>query len=683
VFVRRLLAVIVVGLLVIGAVILVTPMRGQLRAILRPEPPAPITPIALSPSATLPLPTALPSPTVPAPTAAPSAPPRASAAPAPTALPSATMPAPSATPGPVTVNGRVYDAYIPAASKEGQFFQYSCEFDAAWVVLASFGYEVSMDELLASIGVDDRVEPYIEETGGGFIIHGGDIGSRFSGDYRTNFLARSTGAAFRPVFESYGLRVEPVSDRAGVEAALRRGALVWMKTTVDFKPWRPATWRTPEGAEFQTVLGNDHAVVAIGFNQEAVVIRDVLGPTSSNWERPYEYEVSWETFLASWGAQSFDGLAVERAPLAAVASSTTAPSADPSPSPNPSPTPTPAPAAALQYSYPVGIPGRPLGDGFVIGHGAGVENTWYAPGNWHTGEDWYLLEGDTGGAQVFAVAAGQVVYAGANYPGRVVIVRHDDGLYAMYGHLDPALAVALDERVGRGQLLGTVLTQRNARAPSHLHFEIREFLTAREVNGSAPRYSYNCGVNCPPGPGYWPIDAPDLPADQGWANPTHTIARRMLAPGAGEPLGSVVVASRPVSTTLPLWSGPPDDAARQELGDIGLEPGAILPLLGVWAGDEQPRATSATAYQLWYRLALADGREGWLQAVVPLAIETGADGRPSSVGFNLFPATEPARAPRRRGAPRPARSRRPLARARAGRCEPSSRLGRRSAGAAP
>ena len=90
--------------------------------------------------------------------------------------------------------------------------------------------------------------------------------------------------------------------------ALLAGALIWLKTTVDFKPWRPATWLMRDGRTRQTVLGNDHAVVAIGFNAESVVIRDVLGPTSSNWERPYEYEVDWPTFLAAWGAQEFDGL---------------------------------------------------------------------------------------------------------------------------------------------------------------------------------------------------------------------------------------------------------------------------------------------------------------------------------------------------------------------------------------
>ena len=40
------------------------------------------------------------------------------------------------------------------------------------------------------------------------------------------------------------------------------------------------------------------------------VIRDVLGPTSTNWERPYEYEVPWDQFLACWWAQGNDGQAI-------------------------------------------------------------------------------------------------------------------------------------------------------------------------------------------------------------------------------------------------------------------------------------------------------------------------------------------------------------------------------------
>jgi murein DD-endopeptidase MepM/ murein hydrolase activator NlpD len=329
-----------------------------------------------------------------------------------------------------------------------------------------------------------------------------------------------------------------------------------------------------------------------------------------------------------------------RVPSAAATRITLLPTASPAtPSATaPAPTATPVPAV-ISYSYPIGLPGRPLGDGFLIRHGFQVENTWYNPGHWHTGEDWYALEGDTGGALVYAVAAGEVVYAGANYPGRVVVVAHPDGLFSMYGHLDPQLAVRVGDPVVRGQLLGTVLTQRDARAPSHLHFEIRSFLTAREVNGAAPRYGYRCGVNCPPGPGYWPIGAPDLPVDQGWHNPAHVVARRMFA-GAGASLGEVIVAASPVSPSITLWSGPPDDPARRELAALPLVAGERHPLLAVWAGAEAPPETGASAYELWYRLRLRGGQEGWAQAAAASPEETGADGRPSSVRLTLLPAVE-------------------------------------------
>src|SRR5688572_8382706 len=208
---------------------------------------------------------------------------------------------------------------------------------------------------------------------------------------------------------------------------------------------------------------------------------------------------------------------------------TSAPTPQPSSTPSALPTavpathtPTAAPTLTPLFSYPIGLPGSAPGDGFFIRHGAQVENTWYNPGYWHTGEDWYALEGDTAGARVNAIADGEVVYAGANYPGRVVIVRHVDDLYSMYGHLDPRLAVNVGQKIARGELIGTVL-RRGDKTPNHLHFEIRTFLTAREVNGAAPRFGFRCGVNCPPGPGYWPIDAPDLPGALGWRNPTHVI----------------------------------------------------------------------------------------------------------------------------------------------------------------
>ena len=37
-------------------------------------------------------------------------------------------------------------------------------------------------------------------------------------------------------------------------------------------------------------------------------------------------------------------------------------------------------AVAPLYSYPMGFPGRLLGDGLLVRHGYATENTWYNPG---------------------------------------------------------------------------------------------------------------------------------------------------------------------------------------------------------------------------------------------------------------------------------------------------------------
>jgi len=261
------------------------------------------------------------------------------------------------------------------------------------------------------------------------------------------------------------------------------------------------------------------------------------------------------------------------APAIAPAQPSTIPPERPTALPPLLPSPTASGAAIIpSFSYPIGMPGKPLGDGFFIRDGAQVENTWYNPGYWHTGEDWYTMRGDTAGARVYAVTDGEVVYAGANYPGRVVIVRHAPDLYSMYGHLDPSLKVQVGQQIKRGDILGTVL-RRGDKTPNHLHFEIRTFLTAREVNGDTPRYSFRCGVNCPPGPGYWPMNAPDLPSDLGWRIPTHVMAQRMFPSDAGGQLGEVVVATQPISSSVSLWSASPDQGTREAVGELELHPG--------------------------------------------------------------------------------------------------------------
>jgi hypothetical protein len=295
-----------------------------------------------------------------------------------------------------------------------------------------------------------------------------------------------------------------------------------------------------------------------------------------------------------------------------------------------------AQTATPVFTYPVGLPGRVLGDGFLVRHGYATENTWYNPGWWHAGEDWYLAEGESGGAGVYAAAAGEVVFAGSEYPGRVVIVAHPDGLYSMYGHLDYALAVETGQAVDRGQPLGTVLARTDGLAPSHLHFEIRTFFTTPEVNGNAPRYGVACGFDCPPGPGYWPIDAPEHPSAMGWRNPTHVINRRAWA--GDVPAGADVVVAEAAPEGTSLWAAPGDAADAELLGEVALRAGDRYPLLAVDAGAEDTTGTSGEAYRVWYRIALPDGAEGWVQPAMPTANDTGSDGRPSSVRFDFLPA---------------------------------------------
>jgi hypothetical protein len=210
----------------------------------------------------------------------------------------------------IEVDGRRWDAYLRTPVKEGQDFHYTCEFDSAWIVLKAHGLDLDLADQLEIVGIDETIEPYYEETSDGFLIWGGDIAEHFSGDYAANFLARAKGTAVRKVFDEVGLSVMPVHDRYAIEDALLAGEHVWFKSTVDFLVWRPATWITPAGDDYPVVLSNDHALVVMGFNDEHVVIRDPLGPTTTNTERPYQYRVRWERFLDVFAAQGNDGLAV-------------------------------------------------------------------------------------------------------------------------------------------------------------------------------------------------------------------------------------------------------------------------------------------------------------------------------------------------------------------------------------
>jgi murein DD-endopeptidase MepM/ murein hydrolase activator NlpD len=114
----------------------------------------------------------------------------------------------------------------------------------------------------------------------------------------------------------------------------------------------------------------------------------------------------------------------------------------------------------------------------------------------HAGEDW----GTGAGTPVRAIGAGTVVYAAfANYPGSVVVIRHNlsagertamgiatSTIYSQYGHL-ASLLVGVGSQVSVGQQIASVLDQAGN---SHLHWEVR----TEEV----PQL---CGFNHP-GPGY-------------------------------------------------------------------------------------------------------------------------------------------------------------------------------------
>jgi murein DD-endopeptidase MepM/ murein hydrolase activator NlpD len=293
-----------------------------------------------------------------------------------------------------------------------------------------------------------------------------------------------------------------------------------------------------------------------------------------------------------------------------------------------------AQVATGAWSYPIAWDGGVLGDGFVIRHGFATENTWYNPGWWHCAEDWYALDGaETGGAGIYAIGDGEVVFVGSDYPGRVVIVRHREALYSMYGHLDYQVPVNQGDTVSRGQSLGTVLVRTDGRVPSHLHFETRTFLTSTEVNGSTPRYNVNCGVNCAPGPGYWPISAPEHPVALGWRNPTHMIHTLADEP----PTGEVVVAAG-AGGPIPRWSAPADHDDAEPLEPLDLAPGDRLAWRSVATRDPARDVTSADGYRLWYRVETLAGERGWVQAALPSSADTGSDGRPSTVRLVLLPA---------------------------------------------
>lgn len=212
--------------------------------------------------------------------------------------------------GPVEADGALWTAMIQVPIKRGQDLKYTCEFDTAWCIMMAYGMDVPLEEQLDAVGFDTRLEPYWEDWGDVVMIYGGDIGEHFCGDLVDNLVAKCKSSAMVKAFEAKGLTATPVHDRASIENAINLGHPVFFKSTVDFLDWRPAIWTTPEGIEYQVVFSNDHALAVIGYNDVDVVIRDPLGPTSTNERRPFQYRVTWDRFLEVFAAQENDGLAI-------------------------------------------------------------------------------------------------------------------------------------------------------------------------------------------------------------------------------------------------------------------------------------------------------------------------------------------------------------------------------------
>lgn len=280
-----------------------------------------------------------------------------------------------------------------------------------------------------------------------------------------------------------------------------------------------------------------------------------------------------------------------------------------------------------QFQLPMGLPNRMAGDGVYVMHGYAVENAQYFPGLWHTGENWYALYGDSAGALVYAVAAGEVVYSGFDYPGPVVIIQHAEDLFSQYGHLDYELNVEVGQQVQRGDVIGTVLYREGPR--SHLHFELRNFLTIPEVNGEYPRYSFTCGPDCPPGPGYWPMDAPEHPSAMGWRNPLHVIFSRM---GISENAQVMV----PPDCIEPLYLFSTLDQPLHE-ASVFMEPGTTLPLLDVYTGPEASEGVGAGATNAWFQVDVPEYGAKWVPAIAPTMHAIQQNGQTCAYVFNLIP----------------------------------------------
>jgi hypothetical protein len=206
------------------------------------------------------------------------------------------------------------------------------------------------------------------------------------------------------------------------------------------------------------------------------------------------------------------------------------------------------------FSYPIGLPGRVLGDGFVIRHGYATENTWYNPGWLHTGEDWYAVEGDTAGARRLRDRRWRGGLRRLGLPGPVVIVRHAPDLFSMYGHLAYDLPVET----------GTAGGARSARGDGPLPYRwpgaepppLRDpdLSDDPEVNGEAPRYGV-AAVSVSPRPRLLADRRPRAPLGPRLAEP-HPRDHTPAATGMEPRVPAEVVVASGVESRYPCHPAP-------------------------------------------------------------------------------------------------------------------------------
>lgn len=162
------------------------------------------------------------------------------------------------------------------------------------------------------------------------------------------------------------------------------------------------------------------------------------------------------------------------------------------------PTPTKQIPAFL-LKFPAESFAYPIGDADYVTEKNDWLDDWYNAQdfgeNRHLGEDWNKTTGgDTDcGENVYAVASGEIVYAGDAGPGwgNVVIVEHsaDDGtkIRSLYGHLQD-IAKA-NGRVKRREQIGSI-GNADGRYKCHLHLELR-WKDCPVWNEVGPGYSDN------------------------------------------------------------------------------------------------------------------------------------------------------------------------------------------------